>query len=89
MEQKSEYVQWLVRPHYIGSLHSVVYEVRTDGSTANIAIVKTENAGIIAAAPDLLQAAIHARDELAKHIVFREHPQLMELINNAIVKATK
>lgn len=89
MELKHTPAPWLVRPHYIGSLHSVVYAVKADGNTANIAIVKTENAGIIAAAPDLLQAVIESRDELAKHIVFREHPQLMELINNAIVKATK
>lgn len=46
------------------------------------------NAKLIAAAPDLLAALISARDELAKHIVFREYPELITQINDAINKAT-
>ena len=47
------------------------------------------NMRLIAAAPNLLEALLDARDELAKHIVFRDHSYLMGKINSAILQTTK
>lgn len=54
-----------------------------------VSMVDSENKKLIIAAPDLLDALIAARDELAKHIVFKEYEKLITKINNAINKATK